>query len=91
MYLAPKLIQSMTKACLIKQMSTALETSYNVYLGLVLSNCVQWCTAYTFYTIKACKKRYFEYAFLTYIKAATNQLHVVLHNNLESYIAQKIH
>ena len=30
-----------------------------------------------------------EYAFLTYIKAATNQLHVVLHNNLESYIAQK--
>ena len=46
-YQAPKLIQSMTKACLIKQMSTALETSY-VYLGLVLSNCVQWCTAYTF-------------------------------------------
>ena len=47
-YHAPKLIQSMSKACLIKQMSTALETSY-VYLGLVLSNCVQWCTAYTFY------------------------------------------
>ena len=44
---------------------------------------------HTLSNIKACKKTLLEYAFLTYIKAATNQLHVVLHNNLESYIARK--